>query len=533
MGVPRFEELINASDKPKTPNCSIIFNGTGPGEIDKAVEISFKIVHLIIRNLVSDSSIELIHFAKAHPMYYLMPDVAFKRIAPEGNWCVKLVVPVERLIQYQVEFEEVLSALYGKFTKGINIAYTFDPVGNSVIHIGNYGKKNNKASCAVLRNRLMNCHVRGVPNIELAEPCLEDGKLTVETVGTNIYELYKLKLDYVCVTSVMSNHPFDVLEKFGIEAARKTLYQQCHRVLSFDGSYVSCRHYQVMVSRMTFSGTITATTRHGIAKYENKSPLARATFEQPVEVLLNAATKRKSDPLTGVSEQILMGIMPKIGTADIDVLKTEEYKKLVQEAAEEDSDDDDDGWLQFDTNQPSNPFAAAAVTKSLVHQPVIPMLQPPMMGGMMPTPMWAQQQHATPYQQNVVAAVGQPDPWALPANSYANPGNPFAAPQMNWSAPPVSSMFAPMPPGVVPTSPTYDPNRPTSPAYDPLRPTSPAYDPNRPTSPAYDPNKPTSPAYHPHAPDSPMAPEYEDQGPVYNVGYDSDDSDIYDPNKTY
>jgi len=278
---------------------------------------------------------------------------------------------------------------------------------------------------------------------------------------------------------------------------------------------------------MTFSGTITATTRHGIAKYENKSPLARATFEQPVEVLLNAATNHKSDPLTGVSEQILMGIMPKIGTADIDVLKTEEYKKLVQEAAEEDSDDDDDGWLQFDTNQPSNPFAAAAVTKQFT-QPIIPMLQPPIMGGMMPTPMWAQQQHATPYQQNVVAAVGAPDPWALSASSYTNPGYPFAAPQMNWSAPTMPS-FAPP----VPTSPTYDPLRPSSPTYDPLRPTSPAYYPNRPTSPAYDPNKPRSPVYNPSAPDSPMAPAYEDQGPMYNVGYDSDDSDIYDPNKTY
>ena len=257
---------------------------------------------------------------------------------------------------------------------------------------------------------------------------------------------------------------------------------------------------------MTFSGNITATTRHGIAKYENKSPLARATFEQPVEVLLNAATKHKSDPLTGVSEQILMGIMPKIGTADIDVFKTEEYKKLVQEAAEEDSDDDDDGWLQFDTNQPHNPFAAAVVKQPI--QPIIPMMQPPIMGGMLPTPMWAQQQHATPYQQNVVAAVGAPDPWALPANSFANPGNPFAAPQMNWSAPAMPSFAPPVP-------------------------TSPAYDPNRPTSPAYDPNRPTSPVYNPNAPDSPMAPAYEDKGPVYNVGYDSDDSDIYDPNKTY
>ena len=558
LGVPRFEELINASSTPKTPTCSVILNGTSAAEMDKAVEISFKVVHLIVRNVVSDSSIELINFAGAHPTYYLLPDTPLKRLNHDGNWCVKLCIPYKKLIQYQVEFPEIIKALEKKFSKGINMAYTENPFGDTIIHIGNYGKKNNKNAAAVLRNRIMNCYIRGINNIEVAQPCLDDGVLSIETVGTNIYELYKLKNDYTCIKSVLSNHPFDVLEKFGIEAARQTLYKQIHMVLSFDGSYVSCRHYLCAVDRMTLSGNITAMTRHGIAKYENKSPLARATFEQPVEVLLAAASKRKMDPMSGVSEQILMGITPRIGTAEISLHKTEHYKNIINAAAEEESEDEDEGWLQFDNTESKNfNFAVAPATQmggwSTIQKPQAPpMLFPPTV------PMWAQKQHTqtfpvqnTPWGDNVVAAVGVPN-----QPSYAQPFHSHITPMFN--APP--SMFGGgfnqdrqqfvAPPR--PMSPEYNPNRPLSPVYDPNKPMSPEYNPNRPLSPVYDPNKPMSPEYNPNmsytVPMSPASPEYDpinEQGhvtPPYSPtspGYESpnspdyDNADVYDPNKTY
>jgi DNA-directed RNA polymerase II subunit RPB1 len=534
LGVPRFEELINASGNPKTPTCSIIFNNAGPGEIDKAVDISYKIVHLIVRDVVTDPSVVHINFAQQHPTYYLMPDVPFKRLDGEGNWCVRLTVPHERMVKLQIEFSEVLKALRTKFAKGINMAYTFNPIGDSFIHLGNYGKKNNKISCGVLRNRVMNCYIRGVQDIKRAEPCLEEGMLTVETVGTNVYELYKLKLEYPCIKTVLSNHPFDVLSKFGIEAARSTLYQQCHMVLSRDGSYVSVRHYQVMVDRMTFSGAITAMTRHGIAKYENKSPLARATFEQPVEVLLNAASQRKKDPLSGVSEQILMGITPNIGTATISVHRTEEYKQVVKAAAEEESDDEEDGWLTFDNSTIANPFQKPVAPPMLHHPSSIQMWNQPQTPSVKTVPMWAQAQYSMPvhntcqdWNQDVMAAVGG----TMPSNNmFAPPQNMFAPPQ-NMFAPP-QNMFQPR---HRPTSPAYDPNRPTSPVYDP---TSPVYNPNRPATPPYSPTSPeytppgspTFPAYTP--PHSPTSPEYTPPPSPTSPDYD-EENQVYDPMAGY
>lgn len=527
LGVPRFEELINGSDSPKTPTCSIIFKNKTAAEIDKAIEISFKITYLIVRSVVSDTSIEHINFAQEHPNYFLLPDMPLKKLVKnQKNWCVKLIIPFEKLVHNQIEFVEVLNVLQKKFSKGVNMAYTYNPIGDSIVHIGNYGKKNNKAACAQLRNRIMNLYVRGVPNIKYAQPCLEEGVLSVETIGSNIYELQSLTNDYTCIKTVKSNHPFDVLHTFGIEAARRTLYEQVHAVMSFGGSYVSCRHYQVMINRMTWSGDITPTTRHGIAKYDNKSPLARATFEQPVEVVLNAASHRKTDPLSGVSEQILMGIQPQIGTSMISVHKTEEYKEIEKQQIEEESEDEDDSWCQFDNTSDANLFGAV---QKKPQPPPPPMLKPamPFGGGM---PMWAQTQHnvqqppVQAWNNDVMAAVGNTpfiggasnDFFAAPQQSFAPPSfsfqpptNMFQPPAMNFGAP-----NKPPSPAWRPTSPTYNPNKPPSPAW---RPTSPTYNPDGPDE--YDPNRPVSPAYDPNRPNG-------GDSPIGNVGYDGD---AYDP----
>ena len=508
LGVPRFEELINASSSPKTPSCSIIFNKSGPAEIDKAITLSFEITHLIMRDLVRDAIIEYIDYLEQHPIYCAMPDIPLKKIQfGDKYWCVKLILPCTKMIEHQIEFYTVIRALQTKFHKGINIAYTYDPCGDTIIHVGNYGKKNNKHACTTIRNRIMNCYIRGIPNITLAQPCLDDGILTVETKGSKIYDLYNLKNKYKCIKTVFSNHPFDVLETFGIEAARKTLYDQCHMVLSFDGSYVSCRHYQVMVDRMAWSGNITATTRHGIAKYENKSPIARATFEQPVEVLLDAAQYNKEDPLSGVSEQIVVGIPPKIGTSMISVHQTENYKKLIATQAEEDSDDDDDGWLQFDNSVKSNPFANNNHQKKNI---MPPMLQAPVQNTV---PMWAQTQLTNNIVSNcfnphVISAVG--NPFGAPPNPFGAPPNPFGAPPNPFGAPPTMAFGAP------PTMAFGAPHRPTSPVYNPNRPVSPVYNPNRPVSPVYNPNRPSSPVYNPQGPRTPSPPPYDGNNQTYN-----------------
>ena len=563
MGIPRFEELINASKTPRTPNCSIVFGKKyGAAEIDKAVDLAFNIKHTVIRDIVLDTKIEEIQFAKEHPEYYLLPDRPFKKLNKEGNWCIKLKLDHEKMIQYQISYNKVINILQKKTQKNINMAHTYEPLGNSTIHLGYYGKKNNKKSCGNLRNKVLNISIQGIQNIDFAEPCIENGSLSVETIGTNIAEINKLSINYPSIRTVLSNDPFDVLKTFGIEAARQTLFEQIHMVLSFDGSYVNIRHYQVLVDWMTHKGHITATTRHGIAKYSEISPIARATFEQPVEICLSAASERKEDPLNGISEQLLMGIPPKIGTQQIDIVKTKQYKDIIDKDNESDSDEEESGWISFDQAF-SNPF-----------EKKINVSQSNMMANntLHVTPMWSKPSmpKSNNWSKKVLSAVGNPMDssssmgWNQPQNSFQpptmgwnqpqqfqpptmgwnQPQNSFQPPTMGWNQPqnpfqrqqfraPTMNWNNPETTFNAPTSPAYDPFRPDSPEYDPNKPMSPEYDPNKPMSPEYDPNKPMSPEYDPN---KPMSPEYDPNknfgGPDSPIIVEND-MNLYNPDASY
>lgn len=57
---------------------------------------------------------------------------------------------------------------------------------------------------------------------------------------------------------------------------------------------------------MTTRGILTAITRHGINRVET-GPLRKCSFEETVEILLEAAVYAEVDPLRGITENIIMG----------------------------------------------------------------------------------------------------------------------------------------------------------------------------------------------------------------------------------
>merc|ERR1719498_1820907 len=76
---------------------------------------------------------------------------------------------------------------------------------------------------------------------------------------------------------------------------------------------------------MTFSGHLMAVSRHGINRGE-AGPMLRASFEETVEVLMNAAMYSQFDTLDGVTENIMMGQLARVGTGIVDLLV--DYDKL-------------------------------------------------------------------------------------------------------------------------------------------------------------------------------------------------------------
>lgn len=70
---------------------------------------------------------------------------------------------------------------------------------------------------------------------------------------------------------------------------------------------------------MTTRGILTAITRHGINRVET-GPLRKCSFEETVEILLEAAVYAEVDPLRGITENIIMGQLAPYGTGCFDLV---------------------------------------------------------------------------------------------------------------------------------------------------------------------------------------------------------------------
>lgn len=99
----------------------------------------------------------------------------------------------------------------------------------------------------------------------------------------------------------------------GIEAVRKSVEKEMNQVLQFYGLYVNYRHLALLCDVMTAKGHLMAITRHGINR-QDTGALMRCSFEETVDVLMDAASHAELDPMRGVSENIIMGQLPRMGT---------------------------------------------------------------------------------------------------------------------------------------------------------------------------------------------------------------------------
>jgi DNA-directed RNA polymerase II subunit RPB1 len=153
----------------------------------------------------------------------------------------------------------------------------------------------------------------------------------LDTEGVKLLDV--MSVDGVDYRRTTSNHVIEVFEVIshfflifshfcqvlGIEAVRQSLLNELRRVISFGGSYVNYRHLAMLVDVMTFRGHLMAITRHGINRVSSGA-LMRCSFEETVEILLDAAAFSETDHLLGVTENIMLGQVfskcGKIGNAE-------------------------------------------------------------------------------------------------------------------------------------------------------------------------------------------------------------------------
>ena len=138
----------------------------------------------------------------------------------------------------------------------------------------------------------------------------------IETDGVALKKV--MAVENVDYAEVMSNNIQEILYTLGIEAARAGLLEELNMIL---GSYgVNHRHMATLVDIMTTRGKLMSITRHGINRVDDAGALRKCSFEETVEILLEASFHAEVDPLAGVTENIIMGQLAPYGTGAFEVM---------------------------------------------------------------------------------------------------------------------------------------------------------------------------------------------------------------------
>jgi DNA-directed RNA polymerase beta' subunit len=160
----------------------------------------------------------------------------------------------------------------------------------------------------------------------------------LKTDGANLLEL--LMTDEVDSNRSFTIDPNEMNMIFGIEMARFIIIKEfCDTVKT------SPRHVELLASKMTHNGHFMSIDRYGINK-EDVGPLAKISFEQVNDNIKNAALFGEVDNLRGVSGNIIVGQVPKIGTGNVRIYIDEEF--LTQELKKRGIKDSD---MEHDTQE--------------------------------------------------------------------------------------------------------------------------------------------------------------------------------------
>ncbi|KAK9384066.1 DNA-directed RNA polymerase II subunit RPB1 [Kockiozyma suomiensis] len=585
LGVPRLKEILNVAKNIKTPGLSIYLTPEFSESREMAKTVQSAIEHTTLRTVTAAT--EIYYDPDPHTTvieedkdtveaYFSIPDEQVEAsIHKQSPWLLRFELDRAKMLDRQLTMSQVAEKIIQDFKEDLFVIWSEDNSEKLIIR------------CRVLRDpkgideeieteedamlkrieahMLESISLRGIEGISrvfmmLYEPNVagptgeyqKQKEWVLETDGVNLAEV--IAVDGVDYKRTYTNSFVEVLSVLGIEATRQALYKEIMNVIAFDGSYVNYRHLALLVDVMTARGHLMAITRHGINRADTGA-LMRCSFEETVEILLEAASAAELDDCRGVSENIMLGQLAPLGTGDFDLMLDEKmFNNLpvdysigagigmtngVGDGAATPYDNSSPAYSESNYLGSPDPMAAFS---PIVNSGVLDDRGgfSEYGGGFEQSPYGAGAQSPGYAPTSPFSSFGGASPMSFgtsptsPGYSPTSPGYSPSSPGMATSPGfATSPRFSPSSPAYSPTSPSYSPTSPsyspTSPSYSPTSPsyspTSPSYSPTSPsyspTSPSYSPTSPsyspTSPSYSPTSPSySPTSPTYSPTSPTYS-----------------
>ncbi|ORD93486.1 RPB1 [Enterospora canceri] len=346
MGVPRLNEIINTAKTIRTPAMHVRLRRSSLEEARK------------MRNAIEYVKIKDI-YSSARVVYD--PDV-FRTLVAEDAQLVSDYfempddVNFDQCSQFVMRFE---FNRYELVSRGISLDYVISCIERHLKADG-LGIQTVTDDKAVVRIRLvletdestpfvsdgalsayqhcidglLDLSIQGLAGVKKAHLVETDSSWSLQTDGISFRKI--LGLPNVDASSTTVNDFYVVYETLGVEAVRETILNELCLVIEGNGSYVNQRHLGLLSDVMTLCGYPAGITRHGVNREVKAGALKRASFEETVDILLEAAASAETNPSHGITENIMMGQLAPLGTGNVELLlDTERLDQMLFSAMNE------------------------------------------------------------------------------------------------------------------------------------------------------------------------------------------------------
>jgi DNA-directed RNA polymerase subunit A' len=280
LGLPRLIEIVDARRIPSTPIMTIYLDEEHRKSREAAVKVARNIIFTALENLA-----QAIY---ADPMHEEI---------------------VAELSKTMMEDREVTM---GEVKNALETLNCTIKTRGSNLHI--IPKKVD--ALKKMLGKIPSAHVKGVAGIKRVLVTEEHGEWVIRTDGSNLPKV--LEVFGVDTSRTTTNNVHEIAKTLGIEASRNALTHEAKGVLEDQGLDVDVRHVMLVSDMMTSTGEVQQIGRHGISG-KKSSVLARAAFEITVPNIVDAAVRGESDPLAGVTENVIVGQSIPIGTGLVEL----------------------------------------------------------------------------------------------------------------------------------------------------------------------------------------------------------------------
>ena len=281
LGLPRLIEILDARKNPSTPMMTVYLEDGASKR--SAQDVAWEIQKTLIADLGEIST-------------------------DRANLLIFIEVDENTLYERKLTLLDVIEKLEEKLKISIDVeGYTLK------LH----PKEQTLGSLMMLSRNLRKVVIKGIEEIPRVVIQKEGSEYVLYTEGTALQKVFDV--EGVDPTRTISNHPGEMCEVLGIEAARNSIIKEIMDTLREQGLNVDVKHIMLASDMMTCDGEVKQIGRHGLSG-EKASILARAAFEVTVNHLIDAGIRGEIDELSGVTENVIVGQPIHLGTGNVHLI---------------------------------------------------------------------------------------------------------------------------------------------------------------------------------------------------------------------